>query len=96
MECIVRDDAYLAVIRSLHSKNGGKMSEKETEKNKAAEIAKLAKAIRKVTESVANFFKILERPSVKLTIEIDNFHREACKKRRINTVTNYIRRSYIR
>ena len=72
------------------------MSEKETDKNKAAEIAKLAQSIKKATESVANLFKTLERPSVKLAIEIDNFHREACKKRRVNTVTNCMRRSYIR
>ena len=51
------------------------MNEKETEKNKAAEIAKLAQAIRKATESVATLFKTLERPSVKLAIEIENFHR---------------------
>ncbi len=72
------------------------MNEKETEKSKVAEIAKLAQAIRKITESVANLFKTLERPSVKLAIEIDNFHREACKKRRVNTVTNCIRRSFSR
>ena len=72
------------------------MNEKETEKSKVAEIAKLTQAIRKVMESVANLFKALERPSVKLAIEIDNFHREACKKRRVNTVTNSMRRSYIR
>jgi hypothetical protein len=73
-----------------------KMNAKETEKSKVAEIAKLAQAIRKVTESVANLFRTLEKPSVKLAIEIDNFHREACKKRRVNTVTNSMRRSYIR
>ncbi len=72
------------------------MNEKETEKNKVAEIAKLVQAIRKVTESVANLFKILEKPSVKLAIEIDNFHRDACKKRRVTTVTNCLRRSYRR
>ncbi len=64
------------------------MNEKETEKNKAAEIAKLAQAIRKATESVANLFKILERPSVKLDIEIDNFYREACEKQFIYIVTD--------
>ncbi len=71
------------------------MNEKETEKNKAAEIAKLTQAIRKITESVANFFKSLERPSVKLAIEIDGFHREACRKRSVTTVTDCMRR-YIR
>jgi hypothetical protein len=73
-----------------------KMNAKKTEKSKVAEIAKLAQAIRKVTESVANLFRTLEKPSVKLAIEIDNFHREACKKRRVNTVTNSMRRPYIR
>jgi len=68
----------------------------ETEKNKAAEIAKLAQAIRKATESVANLFKILERPSVKLDIEIDNFYREACEKQFINTETDCTRGSYTR
>ena len=42
------------------------MKEEEPEKKKTDEIAKLAKAIRKVTVSMANLFKTLERPSVKL------------------------------
>ena len=72
------------------------MSEKETEKNKAAEIAKLAQAIRKTTESVANLFKTLERPSAKLTIEIENFHREACEKQVSSAVANCTRGSSTR
>jgi hypothetical protein len=64
------------------------MNEEETEKNKAAEIAKLAQSIRKATESVANLFKALERPSVKLTIEIEKFYREACEKQVRYAVTN--------
>ncbi|MHC4308143.1 MAG: hypothetical protein ACYSR7_05925 [Planctomycetota bacterium] len=72
------------------------MNEKETEKNKAAEIAKLAQSIRKATESVANLFKSLERPSVKLAIEIENFYREACEKQVSYAVTNCARGSYTR
>ena len=72
------------------------MSEEETEKNKAAEIVKLAQSIRKATESVANLFKSLERPSVKLTIEIENFYREACEKQVSYAVTNCARGSYTR
>ncbi len=72
------------------------MSEEETEKNKAAEIAKLAQSIRKATESVGNLFKALERPSVKLSIEIENFYREACEKQVIYSVTNCMRGSYTR
>ncbi len=72
------------------------MNEKETEKNKAVEIAKLAQAIRKTTESVANLFKTLERPSVKLTIEIENFYREACEKQVSYAVTNCTRGYYTR
>ncbi len=72
------------------------MNEKETEKKKAAEIARLAQAIRKATESVANLFKTLERPSVKLATEIDNFYREACEKQVNNTVTECTRGSYTR
>ncbi len=72
------------------------MNEKETEKNKAAEITKLAQAIRKATESVANLFKTLERPSVKLAIEIDNFYRDACEKQFINAVTDCARGYYTR
>ena len=72
------------------------MKEEEPEKKKTAEIAKLAKAIRKVTESMANLFKTLERPSVKLAAEIDNFYREACEKRVNRTVTDYIRGSHKR
>ena len=72
------------------------MKEEESEKKKTAEIAKLVKAIRKVTESMANLFNTLERPSVKLSIEIDNFYREACEKQLINTVTDYTRNSYMR
>ncbi len=72
------------------------MNEKEAEENKAAEIAKLAQAIRKATESVANLFKTLERPSVKLSIEIDNFYKEACEKQLFNTVPDCMRGSYTR
>ncbi len=72
------------------------MKEEESEKKKTAEIAKLAKAIRKVTESMANLFRTLERPSVRLATEIDNFYREACEKQLINKVENYIRRPYKR
>ena len=69
------------------------MNEKETDKNKAAEIAKLAQSIKKATESVANLFKSLERPSVKLSIEIENFYREACEKQVSYAVTNCVRGS---
>ncbi len=72
------------------------MSEEETEKSKAAAIAKLAQSIRKATESVANLFKALERPSVKLTIEIENFYREACEKRVSYAVTNCERKPHTR
>ncbi len=72
------------------------MNEEETAKNKAAEIAKLAQSIKKATESVANMFKTLERPSVKLTIEIENFYREACEKQVSYAVTNCARGSYAR
>lgn len=72
------------------------MKEEESEKKKTAEIAKLVKAIRKVTESMANLFKTLERPSVKLSIEIDNFYREACEKQVNHTATDYIRKPYMR
>ena len=72
------------------------MNEEETEKSKAAEIAKLAQSIRKATESVANLFKVLERPSVKLAIEIENFHREACENQVSYTVENFTRGSYTR
>jgi hypothetical protein len=72
------------------------MNEKETGKKKAAEIAKLAQSIRKATESVANLFKTLERPSVKLAIEIENFHREACENQVVYSVTNCTRGSYTR
>ena len=72
------------------------MNEEETEKSKAAEIAKLAQSIRKATESVTNLFKTLERPSVKLAIEIENFHREACEKQVVCTVTNCTRGYYTR
>ncbi len=72
------------------------MNEEETEKNKAAAIAKLAQSIRKATESVANLFKALERPSVKLSIEIENFYREACEKQVSYAVTNCERESQIR
>jgi hypothetical protein len=72
------------------------VKEEEPEKKKTAEIAKLAKAIRKVTVSMANLFKTLERPSVKLATEIDNFYREACEKQLINTVGNYTCSSYKR
>ncbi len=80
----------------MTSNYGGEMNEKETEKNKAVEIAKLAQAIRKATESVANLFKTLERPSVKLEIEIDNFYREACEKQLVNTETDCTRVSCTR
>ncbi|MFV1976052.1 MAG: hypothetical protein ACC651_09905 [Candidatus Scalindua sp.] len=72
------------------------MNEKETEKNKAVEIAKLAQTIRKATESVANLFKTLERPSVKLAIEIEKFYREACEKQVVYTVINCTRGHYTR
>ncbi len=72
------------------------MNEEETEKKKAAEIAKLAQSIRKATESVANLFKALERPSVKLTIEIEKFYREACEKQVSYAVANCARGSYTR
>jgi len=72
------------------------MNEEEIEKNKAAAIAKLAQSIRKATESVANLFKTLERPSVKLTIEIENFYREACEKQVSYAVANCVRGSYTR
>ncbi len=72
------------------------MSEEETEKNKAEEIAKLAQSIKKATESVANLFKALERPSVKLTIEIENFYREACEKQVSYAVANCVRGSHTR
>ncbi len=72
------------------------MNEEETEKNKAAAIAKLAQSIRKATESVANLFKALERPSVKLSIEIENFYREACEKQVSYAVTNCERESQTR
>ncbi len=72
------------------------MDEKEAEKIKAAAIAKLAQSIRKATESVADLFKVLERPSVKLAIEIENFYREACEKQVSYAVTNCARGSYAR
>lgn len=72
------------------------MNEEETEKNKAAAIARLAQSIRKATESVANLFKALERPSVKLSIEIENFYREACEKQVSYSVTNCERESQTR
>ncbi len=72
------------------------MNEEEVEKNKAVEIAKLAQSIRKATESVANLFKALERPSVKLTVEIEKFYREACEKQASYAVTNCSRGSYTR
>jgi hypothetical protein len=72
------------------------MKEEESEKKKTDEITKLAKAIRKVTVSMANLFKTLERPSVKLATEIDSFYREACEKQFINTVENYTCSSYKR
>ena len=72
------------------------MKEEETEKKKTAEIAKLAKAIRKVTESMDNLLKTLERPSVKLVAEIDNFYREACEKQVNHNVTECTRRFYTR
>jgi hypothetical protein len=77
-------------------KYGEEMNEEETEKKKAAEIAKLAQSIRKATESVANLFKALERPSVKLTIEIEKFYREACEKQVSYAVINCARGSYTR
>ncbi len=70
------------------------MNEEEAEKNKAAEIAKLAQSIRKVTESVAKLFKTLERPSVKLAVEIEKFYREACEKQASYAVTNCAHGSY--
>ena len=72
------------------------MNEEEIEKSKAAAIAKFAQSIRKATESVANLFKTLERPSVKLTIEIENFYREACEKQVSYAVSNCVRGSYTR
>lgn len=72
------------------------MKEEESENKKTAEIAKLAKAIRKVTESMANLFKTLERPSVRLATEIDNFYREACEREVNRTVTGCTRVSYKR
>ena len=45
---------------------------------------------------MANLFKTLERPSVKLATEIDNFYREACEKQVNNTVTECTRGSYTR
>ena len=72
------------------------MKEEESEKKKTDEIAKLAKAIRKVTMSMASLFKTLERPSVKLAAEIDNFYREACEKKANRTVTDYTRGSHKR
>ncbi len=72
------------------------MSEEEAEKNKAVEIAKLVQSIRKATESVANLFKALERPSVKLAVEIENFYREACEKQASYAVVNCARGSYSR
>ena len=72
------------------------MNEEEAEKKKAAAIAKLAQSIRRATESVANLFKVLERPSVKLSIEIENFYREACEKQVSYAVTNCERESQIR
>ncbi len=70
--------------------------EEQPEKKKIAEIAKLAKAIRNVTESMADLFKTLERPSVKLAAEIDNFYREACEKQVNRTVTDCNRSTYMR
>ena len=72
------------------------MKEEDSGKKKSAEIAKLAKAIRNVTESMANLFKTLERPSVRLTAEIDNFYREACEKQVSHVVKNHIYGSYMR
>ncbi len=72
------------------------MNEEEIEKSKAAAIAKLAQSIRKATESVGNMFKALERPSVKLSIEIENFYREACEKQVSYAVANCARGSYTR
>jgi len=72
------------------------MNEEDTEKSKAAAIAKLAQSIRKATESVANLFKALERPSVKLTIEIEKFYREACEKQVSSAAENDARGSYTR
>ena len=70
------------------------MKEEEPEKKKTDEIAKLAKAIRKVTVSMANLFKTLERPSVKLAAEIDNFYMEACENKANRTVIDCDRSSY--
>ncbi len=72
------------------------MNEEEIEKSKAAAIAKLAQSIRKATESVGNMFKALERPSVKLSIEIENFYREACEKQVNYAVANCARGSHTR
>ncbi len=72
------------------------MKEEEPEKKKTDEIAKLAKAIRKVTVSMANLFKTLERPSVKLAAEIDNLYLEACEKKANRTVIDCNRSSYMR
>ncbi len=72
------------------------MNEDEIEKSKAAAIAKLAQSIRNATESVGNMFKALERPSVKLSIEIENFYREACEKQVSYTVANCARGSNTR
>tara|TARA_B100000315_G_scaffold133919_1_gene123410 strand:+ start:124 stop:342 length:219 start_codon:yes stop_codon:yes gene_type:complete len=72
------------------------MKAEEPEKKKTAEIAKLAKAFRKVTVSMANLFKTLERPSVKLANEIDNFYWEACEKKANHTVIDCNRSSYKR
>ncbi len=72
------------------------MNEEEAEKNKAAEIAKLAQSIRKATESVANLFKALERPSIKLAVEIEKFYREACEKQAGYAVVDCSRGSYSR
>ncbi len=72
------------------------MNEEEIEKNKAAAIAKLAQSIRRATESLGNLFKTLERPSVKLTIEIENFYREACERQARSAVIKCARGSYTR
>jgi len=72
------------------------MNEEEIEESKAAAIAKLAQSIRKATESVGNMFKALERPSVKLSIEIENFYREACEKQVSYAVANCARGSHTR
>ncbi len=72
------------------------MNEEEIEKSKAAAIAKLAQSIRRATESLGNLFKTLERPSVKLAIEIENFHREACEKQASYALANCARGSYTR